>query len=84
MENYETWLVGGVNISNPKLIFTECLTLCVYSFYIHYYSPQEFDRTWGLNSWCKTDQADFTDWMPLLSNLMEEISLYPETLIANT
>ena len=50
MENYETWLVSGIKISNPKLIFTECLTLCVYSFYIHYYSPQEFDRTWPLNA----------------------------------
>ena len=50
MENHETWLVGGIKISNPKLIFTECLTLSVYSFYIHYYSPQEFDRTWPLNA----------------------------------
>ena len=39
----------------------------------------------GLNSTCKTDQADFTEYMSFLpSNLVEEISPDQEALSANT
>ena len=42
-------------------------------------------RTQALNSLCKTDPSDFTDWMSFLSsNLMEEIRPKTEALGANT
>ena len=46
-------------------------------------SPYRGDRMQALSSTCKTDQADFTDWMSFLtSNLMEEISVNTEPLIS--
>ena len=41
-------------------------------------------KTWNLCFECKTDEADFIDWMSFLpTNLMEEISPNPEALSAN-
>ena len=46
--------------------------------------PSKRGRTRVLSSECKTDQADFSDWMSFLqSNLMEEISPIPEALSIN-
>ena len=43
--------------------------------------PSKRGRTRVLSSECKTDQADFPDWMSFLpSNLMEEINPIPEAL----
>ena len=40
--------------------------------------------TRALNSECKTDQTNFTEWMPFLrSSLMEEISSNKEALGTN-
>ena len=42
------------------------------------------DKTRALSFECKTDQADFIDWMSFLpSNLMEEFNPTPEALSAN-
>ena len=47
-------------------------------------SPSSGGRTQPLSSGCKTDKADFTDWVSSLpSNFMEEISPNPEALNAN-
>ena len=46
--------------------------------------PYRGNRTWALSSACKTDQGDFTDWMPFLpSNLMKKVSSNTEALSAN-
>ena len=40
---------------------------------------------WGLRPVCKTNQADFTDWISFLPcNIMEEIHTNPESLFTNT
>ena len=40
---------------------------------------------WALNSACKTDQSDFTEWMSFPpSNLMEKISANTEAHNTNT
>ena len=42
-------------------------------------------RTQAFASACKTDQVGFTEWIAFLpSNLVDEIGLNPEALIANT
>ena len=46
--------------------------------------PHRVGRAWALISKYKTDQADFTDWMFLPSDLREEISHYKETFSAKT
>ena len=48
--------------------------------------PLRRGRTWNeRGTWIQLDQAGFTDWMPfLLSNLIQEISLNPETLCTDT
>ena len=46
--------------------------------------PHRVGRTEALSSACKTDQADFTDWMSFLtSNLIKEINP-TEVLSKNT
>ena len=48
--------------------------MCVCFFYTLYYPPLEGIGRY-LSSTCKTDQVDFTDWMPFLpSNLIQEVS----------
>ena len=58
------------------------LRVCVYS---PYYSPYRGVRTRILSSACKTDQAEFTDWMYFLPfNLIREINSNTEDITANT
>ena len=51
-------------------------SVCVHAFVLRpFLFPYGGDRTQDLRSACKTDQVDFTDWMPFLpSHFMEEIS----------
>ena len=46
--------------------------------------PSRRGRTLALNSECKTDQPDFTDWLSFLKSILMEISPNPEPLSKNT
>lgn len=47
-----------------------------YQFYVLYFFPARGNRTWPLSSRLKTDQADYTDWMPFQpSNFMGKSGL---------
>ena len=46
--------------------------------------PSRRGRTLALNSECKTDQPDFTDWLSFLQSILMEISPNPEPLSKNT
>ena len=57
-----------------------CVSVCVFILHPLLF-PYRGARTWVLSSPCKTDWADFIDWMSFLpSNLIEEINHDAEPL----
>lgn len=47
--------------------------------------PSGGNKISALTSKCKIDRSDFTDWMAFQpSNIMKEITPYPEVVTANT
>ena len=90
------WIIILVRVYFSKVTdqqgATLCVCVCVCPFYIHFYSLFYLfyvlfyrRRTWALSFECKTNRADFTDWMSLLlANSMKKISHNPDALIANT
>ena len=62
-----------------------CVCVCLASVFSFLLYLTRRGRTWILSSDCKTDQADFTDWMSFLTcDPMEEIPPNPEALSTNT
>ena len=87
---YQMWSSAGLvsMIVVPVCLNGRCSSVeCVgVVFVLHPSSfPYKGDRTRAISSECKTDQADFKDWMSSLpSNLTKEISPNAEVFSAST
>ena len=69
------YVISCTNIwPNFNLLIPRILYVCVFDLYPLLF-PYRRGRTQTSSSACKTDQADFIDWMVLLpSNIMEDIN----------